>query len=62
MIRELQTAMFVIVAPVAEVFPITAIPGIIVVVSVAVVDGKQMKVGQVELTGALCTDPAMELQ
>ncbi len=54
--------MLVVVAPGAEVFPVAPVRGVVVVVTVAVVDSKEVEVRQIELPATFGTDPAMELQ
>src|SRR5258705_4532882 len=44
----------------AQVLPVAAVGRVVVVVAVLVVDGEQVKVRQVELSGAACADPSMQ--
>jgi len=53
---------FIIVAVGAQVFPVRSVRGIVVVISVFVVDREQMSRLEVELFGALGTDEAVNLQ
>jgi hypothetical protein len=54
--------MLVIMTPGTEVFPVAAVRRIIIVITVAVVNGEKVEVGQVELLGTLGADPSVELQ
>lgn len=45
-----------------EIFPVAAIGGIVIMVAVPVMNGKKVQVGQIELSAALGTNPAMKLQ
>ena len=53
---------FVIVAVDTQVFPVTAVGRIIVVIVILVVYGQFMQVPAGKLTAAACTDPWMDLQ
>jgi len=54
--------MLIVVAVNAEVFPVAAVRRVVRVVSVPVVDGKEMEVAKVKFPSAFGADPAMKLQ
>lgn len=54
--------MFVIVAENTEVFPITAVSGIIVVIAVLMVNGQQMQSGELNLASAFGADPTVQFE
>jgi hypothetical protein len=54
--------MLVIVAVVAQVFPVAAIRRVIVMIAVPVVDGQQVYAGGIELAAALGTDRAVDFE
>ena len=54
--------MLVIMAVYAQVFPVAAIRGVVVMVLVFVMDGQFVQVSIGELTTAACTYPGMDLQ
>jgi len=61
-LRQNQAAVFVIMAVGAEVFPVAAVGGIVVVIAILVVDGEQVQVVTLELPAAFGADPAVQLQ
>ena len=61
-IPEQATAVLVVVAIDAEVFPVAAVRRVVVVVAVLVVHGEQVEIRRVELTCALGANPAVDFQ
>lgn len=55
-------AVFVIVAPDAEVLPVAPVGGIVVMIPVPMVHREEVQIGEIELAAALGADPPMYLQ
>jgi hypothetical protein len=61
-VSEQAAAVLVVMAVDAEIFPVAAVGGIVVVVAVFVVYGQQVQIVRLELAAALGADPAMQFQ
>jgi hypothetical protein len=61
-VTQKPTTMLIIMTMIADILPIGAIGRIIIMIAILMMYGQLMQIGRVELTGALGTDPAMQLE
>ena len=54
--------MLIVMAVDAEVFPVAAVLGVVMVIAVLVVDGQEVQVFTLKFTAALGADPAVDLE